>query len=280
MILDNRSMIRAVALDLDGVIYEGDSAVEGAAETINRLRERGIDIYFVTNNSGKKRSSIETKLKNMGITSTVDNIMTSGYAASTLVSSLCSAKKDRILIIGSEELEDELTQFSGKIVHELPADILIVGFDTTFSYKQLSLGFNALHQGALFVACNRDRIFPVGGNQVLPGCGPIVAALEWASGREADYIVGKPNIMMLEMIARERGFKPHEILVVGDMLESDIAMAVRFGCPSVLISNDHAPPLPMGDIFPTFRIDSVEQLLMIMNEEQLMTNGILGEVYQ
>jgi 4-nitrophenyl phosphatase len=206
--------------------------------------------------------------------------MTSGYAASALVSSLCSTKEDRILIIGSEELEDELAQFGRMVVHDLPVDILIVGFDTTFSYKQLSLGLNAIHQGGLFIACNRDRVFPVGDNQVLPGCGPIVAALEWASGKKADHVAGKPNTLMLEMIARERGFKPHEILVVGDMLESDIAMAVQFGCPSVLIANNDVQHLVMGDIFPTYHINSVEQILTIMNGERLTTNGILGDVHQ
>lgn len=265
MILGDRLMIRAVALDLDGVVYEGDNVIKGAAETINGLREWGIDVYFVTNNSGKKRASIATKLNKMGIKSAVDYIITSGYAAAVLVNSLCSTQEDRILIIGSEELEEELAQFSRKVVHELPADILIVGFDKTFNYERLSLGLNVLRQGGLFVACNRDRVFPVGGNQVLPGCGPIVAALEWASGREADYIVGKPNTMMLELIARERGFKPHEILVVGDMLESDIAMANQFGCPSVLIVKNDLQDSARGETFPKFLINSVEQLLMIIN---------------
>ena len=266
MIFSNNLQIRTVAIDLDGVVYEGDHVIKGAVETISGLRKLGIDVYFVTNNSGKKRTSIAIKLNKMGITSTVDHIITSGYAAAVLVNSLCSTQDYRILLIGSEELEEELVQFSRKVVHELPADILVVGFDKSFNYERLSLGLNALRQGAIFVACNRDRVFPVGDNQVLPACGPIIAALEWACGKEADYVVGKPNTMMLELIARERGFKTHEILVVGDTIESDIAMANRFGCPSVLLAQNDLQDSVTGEMLPKFLIRSVEQLLTIINE--------------
>ena len=265
MMSDDKLMIRAVALDLDGVVYEGDNVIKGAPETISGLRKWGIDVYFVTNNSGKKRASIATKLNKMGIISTVDHIITSGYAAAVLVNSLCSTQDDRILIIGHEELEAEFVQFHRKVVHALPAEILVVGFDKAFNYEKLSLGLNALRQGAIFVACNRDRVFPVGDNQVLPGCGPIIAALEWAWGKEADYVVGKPNTMMLELIARERGFKPHEILVVGDTIDSDIAMANRFGCPSVLLAQNNLQDSVTGEMLPKFLIRSVEQLLTIIN---------------
>ena len=258
-------MIRAAAFDLDGVVYEGDTVIKGAVETINALKTRGIDVYFVTNNSGKKRASIATKLKKMGIESAVDSIITSGYAAAFLVNSICNTHEDRILVLGSEDLEEEFASFGRKVVRKLPADVLVVGFDKSFNYERLSLGLSALNQGAIFAACNRDRVFPVEGNQVLPGCGAIVAALEWASGREADYVAGKPNTIMLELISRERGFKPHEILVVGDMLESDIAMANQFGCPSVLVMRNDLQDSARAEIFPKYHINSVEMLLHIIN---------------
>lgn len=261
----DRSMIRAVALDLDGVVYEGDRVIDGAVETINRLRECGVDVYFVTNNSGKKRVSIAIRLNEMGIEATIDHIITSGYTAAVLVNSLCNTQNHRVLLLGSEELEEEFVQFQGKVVHELPANILVVGFDRTFDFEKLSLGLTALRSGTTFVACNRDRVFPVGNNQVLPACGPMVSALEWASGKEADYVVGKPNTMMLKQIVYERGFKPQEILVVGDSVESDIAMALQFGCPSVLIARDGLQNSVMEEMRPTFIIHSIAQLLTVVN---------------
>ena len=78
------------------------------------------------------------------------------------------------------------------------------------------------------------------GGRLFPGCGPEVAALELASGRKPNHVAGKPNTFLLEMLADNGKVQPHEILVVGDSLESDIAMANRYGALSVLVvqSND------------------------------------------
>jgi arabinose operon protein AraL len=261
-------MIRAVAFDLDGVVYEGERIIEGVADTIAGLTEEGIDIFYVTNNSGKKRASIASKLRNMGIESSVEHIVTSSYAAAVLARSLSPAEEARILVIGSDEMEEEIAQLNKSVVHELHADFLIVGFDRAFNYDRLALGLNALRQGAAFIACNRDRVFPLGDGQVLPACGPIVAALEWAWGKKADYVVGKPNKMMLELAVQKRGFRPDEILVVGDSVESDIAMAAQFGCPSALIVRGDQANTVMEEMPSNYVINSVEQVVSIIHERR------------
>lgn len=72
----------------------------------------------------------------------------------------------------------------------------------------------------------------------MPGCGPGVAAVENALGRAADVVVGKPSVFMMELIAADWAVSNDEILVIGDSLESDIGMAVSYGCRSFLISKD------------------------------------------
>jgi ribonucleotide monophosphatase NagD (HAD superfamily) len=42
-------MIRGVLLDLAGVIYEGEKALPGALDAVNRLRHAGFSLRFVTN---------------------------------------------------------------------------------------------------------------------------------------------------------------------------------------------------------------------------------------
>ena len=51
----------------------------------------------------------------------------------------------------------------------------------------------------------------------------------------SDYTIGKPNTLMLEITAELLGQQASEMLMVGDTYESDILMANKFGCPSVLI---------------------------------------------
>jgi len=230
--------IRAVALDLDGVVYTGNSVIVGAGAAIQDMRRRGIGVYFVTNNSGKKREYIAAKLNRMGIDAPVEDIFTSGYAAAFLLSQLHSGGNKRVFVVGSDDLADEVSQVDFKVTDELPCDILLVGFDSGFNYEKLSKSVNALRQGALFVACNRDRTFPVENGQVLPGCGPIVAAIEYAWGEKPAAEAGKPNTLLLEMIASRHKLSAHEILVVGDGIDSDIAMAKRFGSTSILVDTN------------------------------------------
>ena len=40
-------------LDLDGVLYRGDEPVPGAPHTMAAIRERGIPLVFITNNSAR-----------------------------------------------------------------------------------------------------------------------------------------------------------------------------------------------------------------------------------
>jgi len=234
-------MVRVVALDLDGVVYLGNEPLFGAKEAITKIRELGLKVYFVTNNSGKSRSDIANKLVNMGITATENEVLTSGYAAGFLVRSLSQNKPVNVLALGSEGLKAEIAQFGVRVVNSGPCEFLVVGFDREFSYEKMCKGLDALLAGATFIACNRDVSFPTEGGRLMPGCGPIVAALEFAYGKKPAYEVGKPNSMLLELVADEGKFKPQEILVVGDGLESDIAMANRFGSPSVLIFSGNKP---------------------------------------
>lgn len=229
--------IKALALDLDGVVYKGNCVVPGAPETIRCIRAHNIKVFFVTNNSAKKREHIVSKLQNMGIDARVEDIFTSAFAAMFLLKKLCYKEKKKVLIVGSDNLKEKIASFSITVVDDVPCDILVVGFDNRFNYEKLAKSLNALRQGATFVVCNRDRTFPIEDHQVLPGCGPIVAAIEYAWGAQPHYEVGKPNTMLLEIIADKYHLKANEILVVGDMIDTDIVMSKKFGAPSILIND-------------------------------------------
>jgi ribonucleotide monophosphatase NagD (HAD superfamily) len=88
-----------------------------------------------------------------------------------------------------------------------PCEFLVVGLDIEFTYPKISASLDALMGGATFIACNRDKRFPIEGNRFLPGCGAMVAAIEAAWGKKPDYEVGKPDTTFLEIIAAETSCK-------------------------------------------------------------------------
>lgn len=53
--------------DCDGVIWKGDTLIEGASQALNKLRLRGKKILFLTNNSTKSRKGYFEKASKLGL---------------------------------------------------------------------------------------------------------------------------------------------------------------------------------------------------------------------
>jgi len=256
--------VKAIALDLDGVVYIGNTVIPGAAITVQALRERGYKILFVTNNSGKRREFLAAKLTSMGIKASAEDVFSSGYAAACLVKEI-SRPNDKVYVIGSSDLKEEIVSVGVEITRGCTCGLLVVGIDSGFNYEMLSSSLEILRGGAIFISCNRDRNFPIEHGRRLPGCGPIVAAIEYAWGGVAHYDVGKPNTKLLEMISLRYDLMPSEILVVGDSIDSDIAMAKRFGATSVLIPYEEQKNIQNNaerkDDKPDFTLKNIEELI-------------------
>jgi ribonucleotide monophosphatase NagD (HAD superfamily) len=68
-------------IDLDGVLYTGDSPVPGAVETIEFLTEHGYPFRCLSNSTRKCRATIAARLKNMGFAIPERSIFTPPLAA-------------------------------------------------------------------------------------------------------------------------------------------------------------------------------------------------------
>lgn len=228
--------VKALAIDLDGVIYAGDKLLPYAKEFIELLHKLGKAVFFITNNSGKSRKNIAKKLNDLGIDVKVDKVYNSGYATGLFLKQYDMHKG--VYIIGSDELKKEFLDLEIDISEKTDCKYLVVGFDKNFTYEKIALGFQIIQNGAKFIACNRDKSFPIEDGKSMPACNAMVAAIEYTTGKKPDYVIGKPETFMLELISRKYHFQPDEILVIGDSPETDIFMANKFGSPSVLVSED------------------------------------------
>ena len=221
------SKIRAIVFDLDGTVHEGENLIDGAFETINSLRHQGFEIYFCTNNSTQSRQEIANRLIHLGIETTSDAIFSAGYAAAHY---LANAGIKQVSLLGTPGLKNELCAAGLTVVDELDkGQALVVGLDPTISYSSMSLFAALLGKSMPVIACNRDRWFPGNNRDLKPGCGIMVDLVEALLGRRVDLVAGKPNTLLLEMLSRRSGLNKDELLIIGDSLESDVAMAEAFG---------------------------------------------------
>ncbi|TKR87886.1 hypothetical protein L596_012218 [Steinernema carpocapsae] len=113
---------------------------------------------------------------------------------------------------------------------------VIVGYEHYFNYIKLMKAANYLKdEHCLFVATNQDETCP-GPNPstVIPDAGPIVAAVQKASGR-TPIVVGKPNTPAFEYICLRWKINPQRTMMVGDRTDTDIKFGKVHGMKACFV---------------------------------------------
>lgn len=226
-----------VVCDLDGVVYRGDNEIPGGGEALAALDARGYRIIFATNNSSKTDEQVAAKITRLsGYPASTDQIVTSARAAALLL----DGAGERVYVVGGEGLRVAMTDSGHELVASgRDASAVAVGFDLDLSYDRLREATSALRAGARFIASNLDTTFPAAENDIWPGAGSIVAALEAASGRKAEA-AGKPFGPMQKLISTR--LAPGPVWVVGDRPETDLELGRSAGWSTVLTLSGITPP--------------------------------------
>jgi len=228
---------KAAVLDLDGVVYRGEDPVQGSSEAIERMREAGRSIRFLTNNATRTREEYSEKLSRMGIPTRPDEVLTSGVATAIYISR--TMKKGRVYAIGSASLGIELAREGLELVEWKRAEVVVVSLDRQFSYQKLYDAMRAVRNGCPLVSTNKDPTMPDEDGAV-PGAGAIASAVEVASG-VSSTLVGKPSTIVLSVAERTWGLERNATLIVGDRLDTDIAAGNSFGWRPILVLSGSTP---------------------------------------
>jgi len=219
-------MIRAVLLDLLGVVYDGDTQIAGAGEAIERLRKAGLPLRFVSNTTRSPRSAIITQLAGMGIEVADEELLTPARAA---VEWLRSHGRQPHLLV-HPDLEAE---FSG--IEDGDGHAIVVGdAGEAFNHASLNRAFRELLAGADFVALAVNRTFRDADGLLSLDTGAFVAALEFASGR-SPVVLGKPSADFFLSALASLNCPASDAVMVGDDAESDVAGALRAGLGAALL---------------------------------------------
>jgi HAD superfamily hydrolase (TIGR01450 family) len=224
--------------DLDGTLYFGDELAPKAAELIDFLRKK-FQIVFYTNNSSKTGEEVWRKLNNLGISCDLNEVYSSSTATADY---LIEHELDNVYVIGSQGLSDELRSKNIEVTNNESADHVVVGMDFDFNYQKISTALSILLKGGKFIVCNEDRSFPSGNQKRLPACGAMVGAISTSANKKPDFIVGKPSPYVLNKIGEQHKVSNHEVVVVGDSIESDISMALEWECKAILVDFEEKMP--------------------------------------
>ena len=229
------SKIRAVMLDMDGVVYIGDTPLPGTQELVSYLESTGRQWLCVTNNSSKTPEMFVEKLARMDIPATTDNVFGSAQATATWLAGevpLENGSRGKVIMIGEEGLRRALVENQFEITEDVnDADLVVSGINFQLTYEMLARATLAIRNGARFIGTNSDPSFP-SERGLVPGAGSIIALLSTSTGQEAT-VIGKPNAGMFEQALDRLGVTVEETLMVGDRYDTDIEGAIKIGMQTV-----------------------------------------------
>jgi HAD superfamily hydrolase (TIGR01458 family) len=219
-------MLRGVLLDLGGVVYDGETLIPGSAEAIDRLRASGLAVRFISNTTRSPRAALVRQLAAFGIGVAEHELVTPAGAARDW---LLRNRRSPHLVV-HPKLKPE---FDGAGFEGTPA-VVVGDAGETFDYAMLNAAFRQLMDGAAFIALADNRMFKDRDGLLSMDAGAFVAALEFASGIEAE-VIGKPAPAFFHAALAGMGCTAQEVAMVGDDAESDVAGALRAGLGCALL---------------------------------------------
>lgn len=237
--------------------------MEGAAQMLTRLRQKGIKVGVITNNSGSTAEDIAKNLGELGIHFHPHEIVSAVNAAAAWIAK--KGEHQTAYVLGSENVEQELrrhgiTPIADPASVGYKCDFLVVGVCRHISYALLTQALRVVIHGAHFLAINTDRTFP-GADGLYPAAGAAVGAMIGMLGRQPDTVIGKPAPYLGLQALEQFGVSAAESLFVGDTLFTDIQMGRTVGMDTVLVltGNDHYDNIAPENA-PTYTLESVAAL--------------------
>ena len=236
--------IRALIIDMDGVLWHGTQAIPGLVDFFQTLDDLQIRYILATNNASLTPEQYVTKLAKMGVTVAQNLILTSGIATALYLSEQVNPAQTRVFVVGEDGAAQPLLErgFTLTGLYEVNnsdkpaqkgADIVVCGKDETLTWAKLATATLNIRAGAKFIGTNADTTLPTE-HGITHGNGAILAALEVATG-VTPTIIGKPEPIIYQQALTLLGVSPDETVALGDRLETDILGAVRTGIRSIMV---------------------------------------------
>jgi len=242
---------QAILCDIGGVLYVGDRPIPGAIEAVARIKAH-YPIRFLTNTTQQSGADVVKKLQRMGFDIDASEVIT----ALDITFAYLQAHKSSAYVVATDA-----AQAFFKPLETLPQRFVVVAdAQENFTYETLNGAFRALEEGATLLASAKNRYFKDSDGKLSMDAGGFVAALEYASGKEAT-LIGKPACSFFKQACALLNTKPSECVMIGDDISSDIQGAQDCGIDAILVRTGKfkEDDLTMG-ITPTMILDAIGEL--------------------
>jgi HAD superfamily hydrolase (TIGR01458 family) len=239
--------VRALLLDLDGVIILRGRAIAGAAGAVAELDRRAVPYRIVTNTSLISRAGLERESRRIGVPIPRERFMSALSATAAWTASMYPERPLYVLTS-----DDGRTEFDGQHLlshdaadaHDAEAAAVVIGDSPDeITYDNLNRAFRLVRRGARLVGMHRNAWWLTPDGPTLDA-GGFVVALEYATGTRAT-ILGKPareffveGVRELAGEVRAEGgprLVRRQVAMVGDDVRTDVLAGRRAGLRGIFV---------------------------------------------
>lgn len=249
--------VGGVLIDLDGVLYVGDTPVPGAVETLEWLRDEGIPFRCLTNTTRRSRRAIAARLNGFGFAVPEAWCYTPALAA---VRRLGEEGVASCHLIATGDIHLDFEEAGIRLASGAAPYVVVGDAGDRWTYGGMNLAFRLLVGGARLLALERDRYWRDTDGLAL-SAGPFVAALEYAAGVTAE-VVGKPSTAFFRLALADLGVPAERAVMGGDDIATDIGGAQAAGLGTLLVLTGKYRPdtLAASPVVPDRVLGSIADL--------------------
>ena len=259
-------------LDVDGTVVRGEELLPGAEAGLDTLAARGIRRLFVSNNPTRTASAYAGKLRRAGVDAEPAEVLTAGASTAAYLGRHHAG--GTVYLVGEHGLGEQLENAGFDVVvagkhgnAERGTDVAVVSIDREFDYDTLTTAARTIRAEELpIVGSDPDAVIPAAEGDV-PGSGAMIAAVTGTAEREPDAVLGKPHPITRELALDRLGCEPADCLVVGDRLDTDIALGADAGMTTVLVRSGvtDGARLERSAVTPDYVVDSLADLAAVLD---------------
>jgi 4-nitrophenyl phosphatase len=227
--------IKALIIDMDGVIWKSDAPIGDLAATFQRVRAHGLKFVFATNNSTKTPDQYVGRLREFGVEVEPWQVVTSSQGAAHALAQKFP-RGTKVFMIGEDGIQMALEEKGFEVLSvedAQQAEVVVMGIDRGINFQKASEATLLIRRGIPFYGTNPDKTFPTPRGEI-PGAGAWLSLITTATDVQP-IIAGKPFPFLMDLSLERLGTKKEETLVVGDRLETDIAAGQAVRCPTALV---------------------------------------------
>ncbi|MFV2005678.1 MAG: TIGR01458 family HAD-type hydrolase [Gammaproteobacteria bacterium] len=248
----------AILFDLDGVLYEGDNPIEGAADTINWFNKNSIPHLFLTNTTSKSRLELVTKLAGFGIESKKEDYLTPPVAAKQW---LQTNNINSIALYVPDTTKEEFSEFNLVTDENKNVGAVVIGdLGEQWTFEIMNRIFRTLinNPQTKLIALGMTRYWRTAAGLQLD-VGPMIKAFEYATGIDA-IVTGKPAKAFFQAAITLLGTQDN-IVMIGDDIRGDIEASQHAGLKAIQVRTGKFSESDLeSGITPDVILDSVAAL--------------------